>query len=417
MKTLRLALLLPVLALLVAVPAAADTRAVPTSDATVPASTIEGTITHLSIPFAGGGPIVTLLDGLVHFDATGASVKFADGTAGTTASLAAGQRIVAFVDATASPLRATSIVVLLQRNDVALTGKVDTVDTAARTLTVLGFTARVTEKTVFGGPMDGAGQTGLADLKVGDLVLVAATADSGTLVANRVMKLAPSVETSVRLHGTVDSIGTESWTIVTKDGAKTTVKVSSETKVVGEPKVGDEVDVLARRQSDGTLLALLIAKFVAPPTVPTERYQGVVKSISAASWTVGPKVGDGPDKLFAVNAQTKISGDPKVGDEVGVLAQRQPDGTLLALSIVKVTVAPPIGAVSFDGVVKSITPAPSAGPAGSTVVGTWVVDATKVLVSRVTVVKGDPKVGDKVHVDGVKNPDGTVLAALVAKLP
>ena len=415
MKTLRLALLLPLVALLAALPATAETRAVPTTDA-IPASSIEGTIASLSIPFVGGGPIVTLLGGLVHFDANGAKVTFADGTAGTTASLAAGQRIVAYVDATVSPLKATSIVVLVQKDDVALTGKVEAVDTAARTLTLLGFVVKVTDKTSFGGPYDGAGQTGLGDLRVGDLVLVAAKAEAGSLVATRVMKLAPSVETSVRLHGAVDAIGTDSWTIAAKDGTKSVVKVSAETKIVGDPKVGDEVDVLARKQSDGTLLALLIAKYVAPPTVPTERYQGVVKSISAASWTIGPKVGDGPDRLFAVNAKTKIVGDPKVGDEVGVLAQKQADGSYLAISIVKVTVAPPVNLVSFDGVVKSITPASASTPAGTAMVATWVVDTTKVLVSRTTVVKGDPKVGDKVHVEGLKNADGTVAAALIAKI-
>ena len=416
MKNLRLALLLPVVALLLALPAAAETRGVPTAEGP-PSAAIEGTITSVNIPFAGGGPIVTLLHGLVSFDATGAKVRFADGTEGTTASLAAGQRIVAFVDASVSPLKATSIVVLVQRDDVALTGKVEAVDTTAKTLTVLGFTVKVTDKTVFGGPFDGAGQAGLADLKVGDLVLVAAKADSGSLVATRVMKLAPSVEPTVRLHGVVESIGTDSWTITAKDGTKTVVKVSNETKIVGEPKVGDEVDVLARRQSDGSLVAILIAKFVAPPTVPTERYQGVVKSIGATAWIIGPKAGDGPDRIFAVNERTRILGDPKVGDEVGVLAQKQADGTLLAVVIAKVVVTPPVTVVSFDGVLKSVSPGSSADPAGAVVTGTWLVDTTKVLISRLTVIKGDPRVGDKVHVEGLKNPDGSVAAALVAKIP
>ena len=414
MKTLRLALLLPVTALLLAFPAAAETRAVPTADG--PSAAIEGTITSVNIPFVGGGPIVTLLDGLVSFDATGATVQFADATEGTTASLAAGQRIVAYVDGSVSPLKARSIVVLVQRNDVALTGKVEAVDTTAKTLTVLGFTVKVTDKTAFGGPFDGTGQAGLADLKVGDLVLVAAKAEAGSLVATRVMKLAPSVDPTVRLHGVVESIGTESWTIAAKDGTRTVVKVTTETKTVGEPKAGDEVDVLARRQSDGSLLALLIAKVVVPPTVPTERYQGVVKSIGTTSWTVGPRVGDGPDRLFAVNASTKILGDPKVGDEVGVLAQKQADGTYLAVVIAKVVVAPPVSFVSFDGVVKSITVASSSTPAGATIVATWVVDTTKVVVTRMTVVKGDPKVGDKVHVEGLKSADGTFAAALIAKI-
>jgi hypothetical protein len=414
-KSLRLTLLLPALVILLALPAAADTRAVPAADG-LPSAAIEGTITSVNIPFAGGGPIVTLLDGLVSFDATGAKVRFADGTEGPPSSLAVGQRIVAYVDGSVSPLKATSIVVLAQRDDVALTGKVEAVDAAAKTLTVLGFTMKVTDRTVFGGPFDGAGQAGLADLKVGDLVLVAAKADAGSLVATRVMKLAPSVDPMVRLHGVVESIGTESWTITVKDGTKTVVKVTAETRFVGEPKAGDEVDVLARRQSDGSLLALLIAKYVVPPTVPTERYQGVVKSISTTAWTIGPRAGDGPDRLFAVNAQTKIVGDPRIGDEVGVLAQRQADGSYLAIAIVKVTVAPPAGGVSFDGVVKSITPAASSSPAGAITAATWVVDTTKVVVTRMTVVRGDPKVGDRVHVEGLKNADGTVAAALVAKI-
>ena len=415
MKTIRPVLLLSAFFLLLTLPIAADVRSTPAMEGPPPAA-IEGTITSVNIPFAGGGPIVTLLDGLVSFDATGAKVRFADGTEGTTASLAAGQRIVAYVDGSVSPLKATGIVVLVQRDDVALTGKVEAVDTTAKTLTVLGFTVKVTDRTAFGGPFDGAGQAGLADLKVGDLVLVAAKAEAGSLVATRVMKLAPSVDPTVRLHGVVESIGTESWTITAKDGTKAVVKVSSETKIVGEPKAGDEVDVLARRQSDGSLLALLIAKYVVPPTVPTERYQGVVKSISTTSCTIGPKAGDGPDRLFAVNAQTKIVGDPKIGDEVGVLAQKQADGSYLAVAIVKVTVAPPVGGASFDGVVKSITVAASSTPAGAMIVATWVVDTTKVIVSRMTVVRGDPKVGDKVHVEGLKSADGTVAAALIAKI-
>lgn len=411
MERSRLALV-PALLLLLALPLAADMRTAPTTDGATPAS-IEGTITSINVPFAGGGPIVTLLGGLVSFDATGATVRIASGEAGTTASLAVGQRIVAFVDPASSPLKATSILVLEQKSEIALTGPVQAVDTAAKTLKVLGFTFRVDANTVFGGPWDGAGQAGLGDLKVGDLVLVAAKADSGSLLALKVMKLSPSPTPTVRLHGVVASIGTASWSITLKDGTAQAVKVDAQTKFVGEPKVGDEVDVLASRQSDGTLLALLIAKTVAPPAADFERYQGTVKSISTTSWTVGPKVGDGPDRLFAVSAKTQIVGDPKVGDEVNVLAQKQADGSYLALVIAKVLPTVPVGAVSFDGVVKSIAPPSSATGMGGAV---WVVDATKVLVTRATTVTGDPKVGDRVHVEGLAAPGAPVAAKSITKL-
>jgi hypothetical protein len=401
----------PVLFLLLALPLAADMRTAPAKDGATPAS-IEGTITSINIPIAGGGPIVTLLGGLVSFDATGASVRLASGEAGTTASLAVGQRIAAFVDPASSPLKATSIVVFEQRAEVALTGPVQAVDATAKTLAVLGFTFRVDANTVFGGPWDGAGQASLSDVKVGDLVLVAAKADAGSLLALKVMKLSPTPTPMSRIHGVVASVGTESWTITLKDGTAQPVKVDAQTKYVGDPKVGDEVDVLARRQSDGTLLAVLVAKTVAPPAADVERYQGVVKSVSATAWTVGPKVGDGPDRLFAVNAKTQLVGDPKVGDEVGVLAQKQADGSYLALVIAKLSATVPVGAASFDGVVKSIA-APSSGMAMGAV---WTVDTTKVLVTRATTVTGDPKVGDRVHVEGLKSPDGSVMAKTIAKL-
>lgn len=408
MKVSRLARILPVLVLVAALPAAADMRAIPASDGH-PQATIEGTISSISIPFAGGGPIVTLLGGLVSFDANGATVRFGNGTAATTSSFAAGQRVLAILDPAASPLKATTVIILSDRAGVTLTGKVDRVDTAARTLTVLGLTVKVNDRTVFGGPFDGSGQKDLGDVSVGDLVLVDAKADSGALLASKVMKLASSPEATTHFTGTVETIGTDSWTITLGDGSKAVVKISPETRITGNPKVGDKVDVVARRQSDGTLLALVIAGNAAPPPKETERFQGVVKTIGTTSLTIGPKVGSGPDHLFTLNASTKITGDPKVGDEVGVVAQKQADGSWLALAVAKITVTPPVSRVEFDGVVKSITPA-------AMMSATWVVDTTTVLVSRMTEVKGDPKVGDKVHVEGIKSPDGTVMAKEIAKL-
>lgn len=412
MKPCRSALAIPALFLLLALPAAAGARTAPAPEGP-PSSAIEGTVTSINIPIVGGGPIVTLLDGLVSFDATGATVRFSDGTVGTTADLAAGQRLVAFVEPAAGMQKAKSVVVLAQRTDLTLTGNVDAVDLAARTLTVLGFTAHVTDRTVFGGPREGAGRSGLEDVRVGDLVLVSAMADSGVLVATRVMTLLPSPLPTTRIHGTVESIGTDSWTLVLRDGTKSVVKVDAETKIVGGPKVGDQVDVLARQLSDGSVLALLIAGFVPPPTVQTERYEGMVKSIGTTSWTVGPTAGDGPDRLFTVGEKTRILGDPKVGDQVGVLAQRQTDGSYLALVIARAALGPAVPkAVTFEGIVHRITREESMGAA----IPTWLVGATTVTVSRLTVILGEPKVGDRVRVEGLLVRDGSVMAARIVKL-
>lgn len=408
MKVSRIAPLLVAL-LVLALPGSADMRGVPASDGH-PQATIEGTITHVGVPIASPGPIVTLLGGLVSFDAEGATVRFVDGREATTGSLAAGQRILALLDPEASPLKAKTVVILSDRENLVLTGKVEAVDTAAKTLKVLGLVVTVTERTVFGGPWDGAGQKALEDVLVGDLVLVEARADAGALVASKVMKLSSSEDSLRRIHGTVESVGTDSWTIATSDKKTVVVKVGPETTFTGEPKVGDTVDVLARRQSDGSLLAVLIAKYTPPPTQETQRFEGRVEAISATSWTIGPKAGDGPSRLFAVDAQTQIVGDPKVGDPVGVLARKQADGSWLALVIAK-SGSPDHGRneVAFDGVVKEIA---AATPAGAL----WLVDTTRVLVTRATEVKGSPAVGDTVHVEGMRGPDGTVMAKKVEKV-
>lgn len=409
MKTIGRVFLLPTL-LLLALPAAATVRTTPPSEGP-PQASIEGTVTSVNVPFVGGGPIVTLLHGLVHFDATDATVRFSNGSAGTTADLAIGQRLVAFVEPAQAMPKARSIVVLAQRTDVTFTGTVERVDLAARTLTVLGFTVKVTARTAFGGPRDGTGQLGLENLLVGDLVLVAAGAEAEALVATRVMKLAPGANPVSHIHGIVEAIGSESWTIVLRDGTKSVVKVDTETKVVGGPKVGDVVDIVGRTLSDGSVLALVIASFVPPPTVPTERYQGVVKATGATSWTVGPKAGDGPDRLFAVNAKTRILGDPKAGDEVGVLAQAQADGSSLAIVIARTVPSPDISTqVTFEGVLVSMTADGTAG------VATWRVGETKVIVSRMTVVVGNPRIDDRVRVEGLTLRDGSVMAARVTKL-
>lgn len=406
MKLFRSSLLISALVLLIAAPATADMRGVPATDER-PQATIEGTITSVNVPIAGGGPIVTLLDGLVAFDATGATVRYFNGHSATTDTLAAGQRVLALLDPATAPLRATTVVILTDRADVTFSGRVGAVDLDAGTLTVLGFTSKVNERTVFGGPFEGIGSKGLEDFRVGDMVFVEAKADAGALLATKVMRLGTPSDSVRRIHGTVASIGETAWTITLPDGSALTVKVGAETKVTGAPKVGDTVDVLARPQSDGSLLAVAILKSVPPPVVAFERFEGAVKAIGATAWTIAPK-GGGPDRSFAVDGETKVLGNPAVGDGVGVLAKKLDDGTWLAVIIAKAMVPGPARTeVEFEGVVESISP--------GNPTGVWIVGETKVVVTSRTVVRGEPKVGDTVEVEGQRNPDGVVQASKIEK--
>ena len=91
--------------------------------------------------------------------------------------------------------------------------------------------------------------------KVGDNVEVhAVKAADGSLLARRI-QLEDAQENEVEFNGTVESIGDSSWQIAGK-----TVLVDASTEILGNPAVGDQVEVKALQAPDGTLKAVRIRK-------------------------------------------------------------------------------------------------------------------------------------------------------------
>jgi Domain of unknown function (DUF5666) len=261
--------------------------------------------------------------------------------------------------------------------------------------------------------------------KAGDTVEVLGRTDSaGVFQASLIV---PEHQPSARLRGTVVSESSTSWVIAvthssmdgTSTGSETssgtptnvTVSVDSSTKIVGAPAVGDMVDVLATKQTDGSLLAKSITKVTPPPPEPV-KLRGTVVSEGPTSWVIaviGPPMGGAASSAAAttnttvmVDSSTKIVGAPAVGDAVEVLARKQTDGSLLAALITKV--ASPM-TITFQGVVNGIKD------------GEWTVGTTKVIVSHMTVLVGSPKLGDTVKVEGVQPASGTpVVATKITKV-
>jgi hypothetical protein len=56
------------------------------------------------------------------------------------------------------------------------------------------------------------------------------------------------------------------------------------------------------------------------------KWKGILQAIAGSTWII-----DG--RAVQVTGNTKIHGDPRIGDRVEVKARRQPDGTLVALEI------------------------------------------------------------------------------------
>jgi hypothetical protein len=286
--------------------------------APLPGTTISGFVTAVN------GNTIALANGLVTIDATRATITDEQGVAVT---ITPGSLIFAILRS-GTPLQASSIVVT-KLPQVTLSGTVQAVSVATGTLQLLGITIHVDPDTSFGGNHI---VRSLADIVANDVVQVQANAVGSSLVASSILVFAPMPQLPTLIHGTVKSIGTESWVITDSRARDITVNVNAQTRIIGSPKVGDTVDVLANVDSANNYVAISI---MVSPTPPTQmRISGVVKSIGTTTWVIGPAVGLGPDFLVQVNALTKIVGDPRVGDHVDVVVQAGHDG-FVAISITK----------------------------------------------------------------------------------
>jgi hypothetical protein len=206
----------------------------------------------------------------------------------------------------------------------------------------------------------------------------------------------------------VKSIGEESWTITARDGTDRVVTVTAATKIVGNPRVGDTVEVLGHSNPAGGFVADVIA--LADVTSPSDdRFEGTVKSIGRAEWVVTDR--SGTDRQVGISTTTKIVGDPRVGDRVGVSGRTDAaTGTFVAILIVRLDVTPPPPPMDrIEGTVKSIATT------------AWVITVRggadeNVGVTSQTRILGNPKVGDQVMAIGARDSAGHFVAVVIAPI-
>ncbi|HVG24443.1 MAG TPA: DUF5666 domain-containing protein [Thermoanaerobaculia bacterium] len=313
---------------LVACSAFARIRAVATPDSAriTDSGTVSGVVSGVS------GNLVQIANGAVTIDASQAKIVVGRGKEATIADIKPGMQLFAAIresNPSHGGIPATLITVTDQP-DVTISGPVDTVDAANRSFTVLNQTVRTDANTSFGGYKRDAVTT-FADIQPNVIVYVAADNIGGRLVAREVLIVAPAVPQIGHAHGTVQSIGTDSWTIKT-ERETITVVINAQTKIAGSPKVGDEVEVLYNINSAHQYVAVSIVKFerITPPSL--EHFHGNVKSISGNAWTVTV---NGADRSFTTNESTKMTPNIAVGDPVDVIAVKRDDGSLVAVTIVR----------------------------------------------------------------------------------
>lgn len=290
---------------------------------------VQGTLITLN---TGGAPAIVI-------EASAAKFMNDHGGASSIADVKPGARITAFINTAptmqpSSSLRA-QLITLESQPDLEVTGTVDSVDKAHSRFVVLGIGIAVDANTGFGSSIPTFAAIKFSDIMAGQVVSVTARFSGGAIVATHVQIIFPMIQPSIILLGSVKSIGPAAWVITSHDGKETSVSVDAHTKIVGDPKVGDSVQVMANIDSAHNYLATAIVKIDLPGKTTIELH-GTVKSIAAAQWIIGGPPGTlTPDFMVKIASTTVIYPDPKIGDRVVVVGTRDSSGTFTATKIGK----------------------------------------------------------------------------------
>jgi hypothetical protein len=289
------ALLLSVLA------APAFGQTVATMPIAAPVSSVDSVVSKVN------GPVLDVLGGALQIDVTNAKITGGDDRFASPvpwAGILPGSRVVAqvivpdVIPAVFPPrLSATNVVVFLA-NSGSLSGIVQGVGAAQGTFTLLYTSVKTNTATEWSGTKaDGTPVKGLSDLAAGMQATAVITFDASGVTAKSVFAWAPPTTRIEAFRGKVEVEGSTQWTI---DGRL--VQVNADTKIVGDPKVGDLVDVLAKVPvyppgmgiATTIPVAISIIKVVStppPPPTRTVEFDGVVESLPASAGATTPPLG------------------------------------------------------------------------------------------------------------------------------
>ena len=345
--------------------------------------------------------LYTIAGGLITVDASAAKILDTSNAVVDFSAIKPGQHVSAIIDdapsAAGVPLHATSVSIL-QTPVGFVSGSVDAIDLTAKTLTVLGLTIHTNDATKFNGDIPSRDPHSLADLHVGDPVTVSFDGNMSQLnaVSVHLITLTPPT-TTVLFRVTVIAKNASVW-IVSANQFGTEVHITSNTTIVGNPQVGQTVEILARID-DGIITAISIQEASAPPippAVPDFNTSGILKQRTADTIVV--------DNALAlvtikVTADTKFFGDPKVGDNVDVLTRRV-GNDLYAITVNKRTTSITMLVI---------------GPVIAINGQDWMIGAFHFVVNDTTVIVGSPKVGDRVRALGERQSNGTFIAKSIEK--
>jgi hypothetical protein len=294
---------------------------------------------------------------------------------------------------------------------VRLYGKIETI-TAPDTLTVAGTTVKVGDKTKIIG--SGEGRLVFGDLKVGQLVTVMGRSSGGTVNAD-LIRLSDA-NSRVEIVGSVTAFNATSLTVLSR-GTSFNIKIDSKTETLGVLSIGVSVNVSALLQTDGTLLATRIVvqskkKEKDDDGDKGNEVEGTIESIGTDSFKVkGITIKVDSKTVFESDDKTIAFKDLKVGDHVEVKGTKQSDGSILAskVEVEKEDDHEKSKDTEIEGIIEQL------GTNSLTVRGVKITVDSKTEIRRgnQTLKLADLKLGNRVHVKGLKQADNSVLATQI----
>ncbi|RME81542.1 MAG: hypothetical protein D6775_13340 [Caldilineae bacterium] len=283
--------------------------------------------------------------------------------------------------------------------DVTFTGPIQEKGPIPGEWVIGEHTVQVTERTRF--------HPAPEEMQVGDIVRVAAFPREGKLWAVAIVKPGPR---PVHFRGKIERMEESLWIV----GGRRVI-ITPETEIGGDPPdVGDIAAVWGHAGDEGVVAKRILVKDAQPRPV---RFRGKVLAIEDGVWKIDTAEGE---RTVHVNEDTRIVGDPGVGDWVGVKGVLLDDGSVLAHLIVKLE--PDQNRTKFAGFVAEILPTPAVVPGevvwlvklpayGQHSEQSWVVHVTAD--TEINVPPESVEVGDWVKGFGTEQEDGSVLAKLV----
>ena len=332
------------------------------------------------------GSRVLLFDNRLTVDVAGATMRGGFGPV-TLADLTPGTRITAgIVSATPDGVLMAVSVDVLPDHDASIEAQIERIDFAAGTLRIAGQTVRLTSGTEVLRTDDGA-LLSISDLRPLQRVLITLDRDESGLAAETIA-ITPMLVTSSTTGGTLSAVNGNLWTI--GGGSRgTVVRVTDQTYIGGEPRIGERVRVTYRGDAAGDLVALTILRL---SFIDEGDVVGEVQALGPNTITID--TGNGATTLRR-DASTRYRGEPQIGDVV--LAKRK-DNAATSVELIHAidNTFGFSGEVSMNG-------------------NEWTVAGVPFTVTRTTYLSGSFQPGDRVTVE-VMDINGRWYAMTVDKL-